>query len=180
MATMKIEVIDQQVRKKLADLQAASGNVTPAMQVVGRKVKTRVQLGFKLSRDPWGSPWAPLNKNLTRTGKPLVNRGMGGLMGSITYQIGAQGSDQHVDIGTNLNSNGIQYPAVHQFGAVINPKNSKYLRWMGPNGPIFAKKVTIPARPFLPLDPGGVDMPAEWTKDILVALYNHFDKAAKA
>ena len=177
MAKINIEVLDQQVKKKMNDMQAASGNVKPAMQVVGRKVKTKVQLGFRTSQDPWGDAWAPLNKNLTRSGSPLRNTGR--LMGSITYQLGGSNTDQHVDIGTNLQSKGVLFPAVHQFGAVITPKNAKYLRWMGPNGPISAKKVTIPARPFLPLTKSGVEMPQTWSVDVLTALHNHFDKAAK-
>jgi len=177
MSKIKIDVLTSEVTKKLSDLQKASGNVKPAMQVVGRKIKTKVQLGFRLSRDPWGSPWAPLNKNLTRSGSPLRNTGR--LMGSMTYQVGGSGPQQHVDIGTNLQSKGVLFPAVHQFGAVIKAKNGKYLRWMGPKGLISAKQVTIPARPFLPLDATGVDMPQTWSVDVLTALNNHFDKAAK-
>ena len=178
MATVNIEVLDKQVKTKMQDLQNATSNVTPAMQVVGRKVKTKVQLGFRTGRDPWNSPWKPLNTKLTRAGSPLRNTGR--LMQSITYALGGTTKEQHVDIGTSLKSNGVLYPAVHQFGAVITPKSSKYLKWMGPNGLIHAKKVTIPARPFLPLKLGGVDMPEQWTADVLVALRNHFDKAVKA
>jgi len=178
MTSIKIDVLTQEVTQKLNDLQAASGKVTPAMQVVGRKIKTKVQLGFRLSRDPWGGPWKPLNKNLTRSGQPLRNTGR--LMQSMTYKVGGTSGDQHVDIGTNLQSNGVLFPAVHQFGAVIKAKNAKYLKWMGPKGIIFAKQVTIPARPFLPLSAGSVDMPQTWSVDVLTALYNHFDKAVKA
>jgi phage gpG-like protein len=178
MSKITIEVLDQQVKKKLQDLQSASGNVKPAMQVVGRKVKTKVQIGFRLSRDPWGGPWKPLNTKLTRTGSPLRNTGH--LSNSMTYQVGGSGADQYVDIGTSLQSKGVLFPAVHQYGAVIKAKNSKYLRWMGPKGIIAAKQVTIPARPFLPLVAGSVDMPQTWSVDILTALYNHFDKAVKA
>jgi phage gpG-like protein len=177
MSKITIDVLTKDVTKKLNDLEKASGNVTPAMQVVGRKIKTKVQLGFRLSRDPWGSPWKPLNKNLTRSGQPLRNTGH--LLNSMTYKVGGTSGDQHVDVGTNLQSKGVLFPAVHQFGAVIKAKNAKYLRWMGPHGPIKAKQVTIPARPFLPLAAGSVDMPQEWSVDILTALYNHFDKAAK-
>lgn len=169
-----IEVLDQKVQKKLNDLMSASGNVTPAMQVVGRKVKTKVQLGFRTGTDPWGNQWKKLSP-LTRTGQPLMNTKR--LMSSIT----AQTDGNSVEIGTNLQSKGVKFPAVHQFGMEIHPKNAKYLQWMSPVGPIFAKKVTIPARPFLPLDAtGSVVLPPQWAVDVLDAMYNHFEKAVKA
>ena len=172
---MTIEVLDQKVQKKLNDLMAASGNVTPAMQVVGRKVKTKVQLGFRSGTDPWGNPWKKLSP-LSRSGQPLKNTGH--LLASITAQV-VDGDS--VEIGTNLQSKGVKFPAVHQFGAVITPKTAKYLRWMSPVGPIFAKKVTIPARPFLPLNTSGsTELPPQWAADVLTALYNHFEKAANA
>jgi len=38
---------------------------------------------------------------------------------------------------------------VHQFGAVIRPKNAKALHFEVGGTSVFAKKVTIPARPYL-------------------------------
>lgn len=170
---IEIEILDQQVRHKLDELLAASGNVKPAMQVVGRKIKTKVQLGFRTGTDPWGKPWAALSP-LSRHGQPLRNTGR--LLQSITAQVAGDG----VEIGTNLQADGVKFPAVHQFGAVITPKVAKYLRWMSPVGPIRAKKVTIPARPFLPLDAGGAtDLPAQWAEDVLLSLRSHFEKATK-
>ena len=65
--------------------------------------------------------------------------------------------------------------------AVIEPKQAKFLRWMSPVGMIRAKKVTIPARPFLPIDgSGSTDLPAQWAAEVLQALQAHFEKAAKA
>jgi phage gpG-like protein len=172
---IEIEILDKQVRKKMDDLLAASGNVTPAMQVVGRKVKTKVQLGFRTGTDPWGNPWKPLSP-MTRKGQPLRNTGH--LMASIT----AQTTGDSVEIGTNLQSNGVKFPAVHQFGMTIKPVSAKYLSWVNALGIRFnVKKVTIPARPFLPLDANGnTELPDQWSVDALVALRNHFDKAIQA
>jgi phage gpG-like protein len=48
------------------------------------------------------------------------------------------------------------YGAIHQFGGTIRPKNpSGSLRFMGADGFVFAKRVEIPARPFLPFAPTG-------------------------
>lgn len=60
--------------------------------------------------------------------------------------------------------------AVHQFGATIRPKRGKHLI-LKPRGfkhPIFARQVTIPARPFLPTE----RLPEERERDILDILAN--------
>ncbi len=49
-----------------------------------------------------------------------------------------------------VGSVGIIYAAVHEFGATIYPKRAKMLSWIGEDGErIFAKRVRIPARPYL-------------------------------
>lgn len=42
------------------------------------------------------------------------------------------------------------YAAIHQRGGVIRPKNAKALRFVLGGQVIFAKSVTMPARPFFP------------------------------
>jgi len=172
-----IEVLHDEVSKKLDDMLDASGNVTPAMQVIGRKIKTKVQLGFRTGTDPWGNPWKPLSP-LTDLGARMPLRKTGHLLSSITAQV----DGDSVEIGTNLQSKGIKFPAVQQFGAVIKPVDAKLLRWMHAGGfPVFAKEVVIPARPFLPISKAGAtDLPGQWALDVLNALQAHFEKAAKA
>lgn len=170
------ELLDQELKKKLDDLIEAGESITPAMQNVGRKIKTKVQLGFRSGSSPWGAKWAPLSALTRHHGQPLRNTGH--LMNSITTRIRGNA----VEIGTNLQAEGgVKFPAVHQFGATIYPVTAKNLRWMHPGGfPIFAKKVTIPARPFLPLTPSGnTDLPEKWAADVLSSLRAHFEKAAK-
>lgn len=111
----------------------------PLMTKIGRIMKTDVQMNFRLSRGPDGERWKPLK---LRDGKPL--RDTGRLMNSIDFRAS---SDEAV-IGTN-----VKYAAVQNFGATIKPKKGKYLKFKGPDGWIFAGKVTIPARPFIGLGP---------------------------
>lgn len=173
--TISYELLDEQMKKKLGDLIDAGQSITPAMQNVGRKLKTKVQLGFKSGASPWGAKWAPLSALTRHGGQPLRNTGH--LMNSITAQV----KNNSVEIGTNLQAEGgVKFPAVHQFGAVIKPVNAKRLRWMHPGGfPVFAKKVVIPARPFLPLTASGAtDLPEKWAADVLSSLRLHFEKAA--
>jgi phage gpG-like protein len=47
------------------------------------------------------------------------------------------------------------YAAIHQLGGVIVPKSAKRLVFSAGGKKVFAKKVTIPARPFLPFDKSG-------------------------
>ena len=109
----------------------------PLMERIGRVMKTDIQMNFRQSKGPDGTPWAPLK---IRQGQPLKDTGR--LFNSITYAV----SDDEVEIGTN-----VLYAPVHQSGAVIKPKRGKFLVFPGPQGPIFARKVTIPARPFIGL-----------------------------
>lgn len=49
-----------------------------------------------------------------------------------------------------VGSRGVVYAAIHEFGGVIHPRYAKYLAWKSKTGEwIFAKSVTIPARPYL-------------------------------
>jgi len=59
-------------------------------------------------------------------------------------------------------SNPMPYAAIHQFGGVIRPNSAKSLMWIDASGKrVFAKKVTIPARPFFPVINGRLTGPAE-------------------
>lgn len=169
----EIKVDDAAVRKALLELHKAAGDISPALNVVGRVVRERVRLGFKMGRSPYGQAWSPLK---IRQGQPL--RDTGRLQESINYRVGGSGDDQYVDVGTNYGplEGGKTVAAVHQYGAVIKPKTAKFLRFMGANGFIFAKRVVIPARPFLPIQGDQLVMPDSWNKSILAALKKHFDK----
>ena len=167
MADLTIKLDDSGAARKLKALQKAGGHMAPAFAVVGRTIATRIRLCFKLGIDPWQSPWAILKM---RKGQPL--RDTRRLESSITSNPDNDG----VTIGTNL-----IYAPVHQFGATIVPVKAKRLVFPGPNGKlIFAKKVTIPARPFMPIKGSGVvELPPDWSKAVTAALRAYFKKAAE-
>lgn len=174
MATkLKVQVIDGQARAKIKALQASANNMQPVFATIGGIIRNRIRLCFKLGIDPWGSPWAALK---FRQGQPLRNTGR--MQASITSRPDATG----VTIGTNLRNKGVSYPAVQQFGATIEPKTAKRLVFPGPGGKlIFAKKVTIPARPFLPLkkDATVVSLPPDWSLAVTRALRGYFKKTSE-
>jgi len=139
--------------------------VEKALGALGRVIKTRIQLGFKQGRSPYGVPWKPLK---LRRGQPLVDTGR--LRSSITSKV----IGREAIIGTN-----VQYARTHQFGAVILPKSGKYLRvpfrgsaaGESPASFLFLRKATVPARPFMPINPAGqVELPPAMAKSALEAM----------
>jgi len=129
--------LDPVALKQLQDRLAGFTETRALMTRIGRVMKTDTQMNFRRGQSPQGETWAPLK---SRSGQPL--RKTGRLMRSIDYQA----SDDEVVIGTN-----VKYGPTHQFGAVIRPKNGKLLRFKIGGRFVFAKKVTIPARPFIGL-----------------------------
>lgn len=124
-----------EINRRLANLKYRR----PMLERIGQKLVSDFQLGFRQGVAPDGSKWLPLK---IRKGQPLVDKGL--LRRSITPSV----TDDQLEIGTNL-----KYARLHQYGGVIKPKKGKYLKFAGRDGnPVFVKKVTIPARPFLGLE----------------------------
>jgi phage virion morphogenesis protein len=123
------------------------------LRPIGAALVETTQQRFEHGRDPQGSPWKPWNPAyaaVTKSNSILRGRGgAGGLMQSVTFKVDGRA----VRIGSNK-----IYAGVHQFGATIVPKNKKALFFFlkGASGHVFgihAKKVTIPARPYLGIGP---------------------------
>lgn len=85
-------------------------------------------------RSPDGEPWKP-----NRRGGSILFL-MGHLLGSIAHHVG----NDMVSWGSNL-----VYAAIHQLGGTIRPRSAKRLVFQIGNMTVFAKEVTIPARPYL-------------------------------
>ena len=181
-----------QARTERMDAKLASlvgKNQFPAFEAVGRTIANRIRLCFRLGKDPFGVPWAPIKwraprrgntGRISRAGKKQIEANAGGAAGQplrdtgrLQRSITSRAWNDFAEIGTSLRAaNGARYPAVHQFGATITPKKGSRLVFPGPTGAlIFAKKVTIPARPFLPLTKAGaVNLPKDWNDDVIRVL----------
>lgn len=148
----KLNVDDRALQRKLAQLEKI--DTIELHRTIGAALLTLVGLSFRMSRDPWGAPWKPLKQ---RRGQPLVDSGR--LRASLTSEV----ASDRVSVGTNL-----IYAPPHQFGATIVPVRAKMLAWQVGNAWHFAKRVTIPPRPFLPIGANGqVNMPPIWERAII-------------
>lgn len=86
---------------------------------------------------PDGSAWAP---NLEGR-RPVLHRS-GALARSIDYAV----SGMQAVVGS-----GLIYAAIHQFGGTILPKKGDRLAFQIGGRQVFARKVTMPARPYIGL-----------------------------
>lgn len=149
MTNVKIDISNQAVTTAFNKLLQLGQNPAPALEGIGSLMQAKVQTGFRTSTSPYGGQW---DKPGHRSGKPLINSGQ--LLKSIDYRLVGNA----VEIGTNKH-----YAAIHQFGGVIKPKNKTRLFFMLGKRKIFARQVTIPARPFLPVN----GLPDSWRDDVV-------------
>jgi len=104
---------------------------------IGRLVQEQTRRRIEDEKtSPDGAPWPP-----NREGTPILYR-TGALSRSVDYVASASG----VTVGS-----GIVYAGVHQAGATIRPRNARALAFRLGDRLVFAKSVTIPARPWLGL-----------------------------
>jgi phage gpG-like protein len=99
--------------------------------------------GFQRGVSPSGQAWPAV----TRGGQPL--RDTGRLASSVV----AKPTGRGFTVGT-----GVVYAPVHQFGATVTAKRARSLGT--PAKGFFGKRVTIPARPFLPDE--NAPLPPPW------------------
>lgn len=100
---------------------------------------------------PDGTPWVP-----NREGTPTLVRSGENLLNSVEWIAGAD----EVQWGA-----GWEHAHVHQHGMTITPKTAKRLAFMSGGAMRFAKKVTIPARPFVGLSRDNIDELEEFVSD---------------
>lgn len=155
MSTFSIEVQDQDVRSALNRLAAKADNMQPMLQALGDDIVERTKRRFETSTGPDGVKWkanadatlgvlrAGLGKSYRKKNgdlnaagerriagkKPLI-----GESGDLRREIVAIASNTQLAVNA-----GADYAAIHQFGG----KAGRGL------------KVTIPARPFLPITQSG-------------------------
>ncbi|KPN64257.1 Mu-like prophage protein gpG [Aliiroseovarius crassostreae] len=109
------------------------------LEIIGRLMQLQTRRRLRSEKiGPNGELW-PHNR---KASAPLYETGA--LHDSIDYVVGAG----EIKVGSPL-----IYAAIHHFGGVIKPKKAKFLRFMAGNKAIYAKSVTIPARPYIGVSP---------------------------
>lgn len=161
MTTFTITVDDTEVQKELTRLKDKVGNLNPVLRLVGKGIIERTKRRFETSTGPDGTPWKP-NSAVTLG---LFAGGIGSSKRKKDGSLNAAGSrilankkpligdtgDLKLEFYSAVQSNSLTiynaqpYAAIQQFGGKA-----------GVN-----RKVTIPARPFLPIYQNGTLYPQE-------------------
>lgn len=115
------------------------GNKQELLESVGEALVSGTLKRFDAEEDPEGNKWKPSRRAREEGGKTLSDTAI--LRRSVEY---ATAGDK-VMVGSNL-----PYALIHQKGGIIKPKTAKRLVFKGSGGKkVFAKEVSIPARPYL-------------------------------
>jgi phage virion morphogenesis protein len=161
-AQIKITVKDKPVTDALARLVRGGGPLIACLKNIGVALVKSTRARFAAQAGPDGKPWAKLNPDYAKGKRgPKILQEHGHLLGSIVYQL----TGRRLAVGTNL-----VYGAIHQFGGVIVPRSASALVFRMGGHLVFARKVTIPARPYLGVSPGD-------QKTILGIIQDHAEEA---
>lgn len=169
---------DREVREALARLQARVSDMSPIMQQIGDALLDRTKQRFVTSTAPDGTPWA-LNAPATIAAWLKPRGGMHKKDGSLSKRGAAKAAAKKPLIGDSGNlsrqfyvradrhsvvlASSTRYAAIHQFGGQAGR----------------GRKVTIPARPFLPVTSSGGWL-GTGDRDVALAIIRQaLDEAAK-
>lgn len=152
--------------------RAAEGgrDLSEPLALSGDVMENSIRQRFRDGRGPGGIPWIPSNRARADAApkKGVVGPQRGATLiksGALSTGISSEVSGQSVTAGVQAGTKSAKYARTHQFGATIVPRVAKFLVFNIPGvGLVFAKKVTIPARPFVGIDAGDVEALTEvWT-----------------
>lgn len=190
--SLDVSVMQRKLRA-LSDL----GFLTRAMDNIADDITSRVAMGFRDQKDPWGNPWLPLKPSTIRARRKGKGSGSTKILrdtGVLSNSLNAQRVDPlTIEIGTT-----VPYAGAHQFGAdvsvsarslrvrlrtVKNANGKRVTRFAKDThkravtkwGTTGGYRFKIPARPFLPIRKGNVvSLPSEW----FTAIQRRLDAAA--
>jgi phage gpG-like protein len=156
MSQFTITVDDRQVQAALEQLAQRMGNVNPVLRAVGEDIISRTKHRFDISTSPDGAPWQPNSpvtlalfqggfgkslfkksggRNKAGQAKPANKKPLIGESQDLSRQFSVMVSDGVLTVGSTVQN----YAAIQQFGGQAGRGH----------------KVTISARPFLPVRPDG-------------------------
>ncbi|NJL32993.1 MAG: phage virion morphogenesis protein [Chloroflexaceae bacterium] len=134
---LTIDVADMARVAAVVD-RVAAADTEPLMTDIGAVLESSTRERIEETKtSPDGAAWPPNRagtSTLLATGRHLRD--------SVAFIASAD----HVEVGAAW-----EFAHVHQFGATISAKNARLLSFMAGGQRVFAKQVTIPARPFVGL-----------------------------
>lgn len=115
------------------------GDTQDLMDSIGEALVSSTLKRFQDEKTPEGEKWEPSARAAAKGGKTLSNTG------DLMKSIDKYATSSKVMVGSNK-----EYARIHQLGGTVRPKKGKFLKFRGLDGEdVFAKEVTIPARPYL-------------------------------
>lgn len=159
MVAIRIEARIGEARQVLGRLRGLAESPLPLMEIAGGILENSTRGRFAEQHGPGGIPWPMSRRAEIQGGRTLIDKG--GLLASIT----SRASESRVEWGVMAKTPSAKHAASHQFGVTIRPKKGPYLIFRGADGHVvFARSVTLPARPFLGVDDEDrADLKAAWT-----------------
>ena len=143
---------------KLEKLIKQAENKPGLLKNLGEALLETTDQRFESQEDPQGRSWAPLKPltvELRGSSGPILTR-TGRLRGSLNYEV----SGDTLKLGPSA-----IHGAVHQFGATIEAKGKALRMPMKGGGAKYARKVTIPPRPFVGFGPTDEKAATETAQD---------------
>jgi phage virion morphogenesis protein len=151
--SLTFQVLDEEVRRGFDQLGRAMTNTTPLMRAIGVGLVGSTHQRFIGQKSPEGQAWLAVNSDYAETKR---NSRILTESGRLRDSINARATSDEVRVGTN-----VVYGAIHQLGGTIKPKNGEALVFRMGDRVIFAKSVTLPARPYLGISSEDETMVAE-------------------
>lgn len=171
---------DAQLKRALNSLKSAMDDMYPVMDKIGDALQNEIRLQLGQGETPWGEPFEPL-KRPRKSGR-WRERPLNDTRTHIYDRITHNADRDSVSIGMNENED---IGAIHQFGGTthhaeqsrlqgfkVNMKTgrSRFARTGKANFEQWTSRgaydVDIPARPFLPIRNGQVDLPPAWAAEV--------------
>ena len=127
----------EELQTKLKSLQNIDKKAKPQMQTLGNILQNEIEDSFENESSPFGQKWQALKPSTIRQ-KQRLGKSSNILRwdGNLADKWIVKADDKKATVSNNTNKNGFAYGLVHQFGT----KSA------------FGKGISIPARPFLPVD----------------------------
>ncbi|KXV50542.1 hypothetical protein AD945_01810 [Gluconobacter albidus] len=141
MALMQVRGDWAPMRGALEKIAAIGRSPQAVLEAIALELEDNTRRRFTTNVAPDGSQWVPLNPAYASGRKPLP----------ILVQSGRLRNDLSSEVRghTIIVGSAVPYAAVHQFGATIIPSTKNSLAFNMGGKMVHAKKVVIPARPFL-------------------------------